>query len=487
MRGWGIWLGLSLVGTAFAADPPGTADVVATATLRGEYLQGQQMIVPILIDNKGTAPQAFPDIGSRPWLVKFVLVRDGKTVERFNTPPATDTGATWGLAPGSHRETLLELPSGGALGAGKYDLTVKLVQGTQEKVLGQKAITIVAPKPAAVSGPYQASVAERSGLQTVWAHEGAAGTQLYVHVADRKEPTKTVAQYYLTDAPAGVVPHLTQAAADRAWSRHVWWQSGDRSLTVVTLDGEGRTASPVRVDVPWPKVQALDASITDNNGWLHVPFWLASSRGSGELKVLSWRPGIIPTFRSVTPLGAAPDRVAATVDTGGNMRLTVQHDGRIDLYTVTTAGPSELPAAGKKLTTPAGATPLWSGFATRSSTPEQPGGLAVYAIDRVTRADGTAGARLRWASLASTDLPVGGEVAMGPDGTLVDALPIGNQGLAVLYRDGQGKTWISTTGGKPNALLVGANATLVQDAAGATWVRSWAPGAAPKTALVASP
>ena len=82
-------------------EAPATGGVVVAADLRQDYVAGFPMLVRITVRNDGDAPTSFPDLASRPWLVRFLVDGPGgQKSERYTTPPAIDT------SPGTMRGAL---------------------------------------------------------------------------------------------------------------------------------------------------------------------------------------------------------------------------------------------------------------------------------------------------------------------------------------------------------------------------------------------
>ena len=80
--------------------------------LRDEYLRGLPIVVEVALSNNTAATVKTPDLAARPHLVHFQLVSpDGKSTERFSTPPQFETGGDWTIAPKATRSVLLEVPS----------------------------------------------------------------------------------------------------------------------------------------------------------------------------------------------------------------------------------------------------------------------------------------------------------------------------------------------------------------------------------------
>ena len=477
---------LALAGAvpAFGADPAaaklGTFQV--TADLRDEYLQGQPMLVHIDVANLGKETRNFPDLVNRPWLVKFDVDRNGKLESRYTTPPATDTDKTWRISPGNERDVLLEIPSAGALPVGTYALTVRVVGPEGEITIGPRAFTLAAPKPVGADAPFQPGTANKTGLMTVWAHRGKE-SGLYLHVADPEDVRRTSANYAL-GATTTDSPRLSVALPTQAWSRHIFWQDGERAIGLLPLLGPGKAGEIARFVLPWPKVDILGGAVTSPDGAFHLPIWVPGPKGtSGDIKVLDLQDRRTPTFRAVAPLPLRPDGVTSTVDVSGNLRFLVRHGSNVDMYLADSTPGNLLPAKGLRVATPSGRTPVYARFAEHNV--QENGGLSAFIVDRI--AGEIPMVTARWHSLSGEAAGGTGEFPFAGEITVLDAVPVGDQGLALLFADTTGKRHFWTSGGKPTP-ITGVAVGLVQDKQGGTWVETlggapvgYLPVAAPPT------
>lgn len=480
-----------LVSPAHATEPaaapaaPATPAAVAaspftlTADVRSEYLHGQPMLVRVGIRNTSAETREFPDLAARPHLVRFDLqLPNGKKQSRYNTPPAEESAATWRLAAGTERDVLLAVPSGGALAAGDYQLVVTVDTADLHLELAPRPFRVAAARPVAADGPWVPGLVEKVGLQTAWVHQGKDGRHLWLHHADGRDPRTMVANYDLTALPDGVTPLISTAQPTQAWSRHIVWSQGERTIGYVQLEGPSRPVQRRAFDAPWPGTRLLGGGATDPKGGLHLPIWLPAPKGeNGEVRVVSVHGARPPTYRAVAVLAKAPDRVATAVDGGGAMRLALHHSGRIDLYTVDTAMDATLPAKGTKIASPEGATALFSRFATLPTTDTTRGGLALFILD-VTGAEDARQIVPRWVSLAADPLRTLPAVALPAGATVLDAIPVGAEGWTMLLRQANGglATW-SAGQAAPVAIKAGGDPALVLDANGQPWLRSTTPNA----------
>jgi hypothetical protein len=478
-------LTFALLGTpvipAFAADPAAATlgSFQVTADLRDEYLQGQPLLVHLDVANIGKESRNFPDLVNRPWLVQFDIDRGGKLETRFTTPPVPDPDKTWRLAPGVQRDVLLEIPSAGGLPVGTYVLTVRIAGPEGEISIGPRPYSLVAPKPIGADSPFQPGTANKVGQMTVWAHKGKQDG-LYLHVADVNDLRRPSASYALGNASTDS-PRLSMALPTQAWSRHVFWQEGDRGLALVPLLGPGKAGEIFHLNLPWPKVEILGGGITAPDGTFHLPIWVPGPKGvSGDVQVLDVKEGHTPTFRAVAPFTVRPDGITSTVDVSGNLRFLVRQGSTVDLYFADSTAGNVLPAKGLRIPTPPQHTPLFARFA--EHTTAEKGGLSVFVVDRVAGAEPTITAR--WHALSGENAGDLGPFPLPADLTVLDAVPVGAKGLALLLADGTGKRFFWVDGGKPTP-VPGVAVSLIQDKQGATWVETL--GGAPVSYVAVAP
>ena len=118
------WSSLISVGVLVHVFCPAWADEPApslSVDLRDEYLAGEPLLVTIEARNETGSSLSFPDISSRPWLVKFEFdLASGQKQTRSTTAPETDHGRMVKIPPRGVRKTLIEVPSGAAIKPGEH-------------------------------------------------------------------------------------------------------------------------------------------------------------------------------------------------------------------------------------------------------------------------------------------------------------------------------------------------------------------------------
>lgn len=451
---------------AFAQETPPVvspaAAVSVSADLRGEYIQGEPILIRFTVNNAGADAARFSDLSRRPWLVRFDLTYpNGKQQSWFTTPPEVDPGDVWSIPPRGQKRVLLEIPSSQRLAAGNYTLTVRLLNEGAEIVLPAHKLKIAPAAPVAGNIYDEPLGLDRSGHQVVWVHKASQGFDLYLHHADPNTPTRALGDYHLLHLDSLVRPVLTAARPEERSDRFIYWQPDERTVQYVQLQSNAlRSTTPQSFRTPYPKVEIIGRGSTDTQGGLHVPLWIPAPSGSGgELRVASVRDRGGPVFRSVVRLPAKPSWVQTAVDGNGDLRLILARDGLLDLYTLRAEG--DLPASGVALYRPAKPaegeappptlTPTLARFGYRAGSAEEAGGMAVLVLLR-----SEVGLEARWVSLGGRELAALEGVPLAADATVIDGLNIGDTGWGALVQ----------TGGKTLYVSPGAEALPLSSAAG---------------------
>ncbi len=404
-----------------------------TAGLRGEYIVGDAILVPITLRNGSAQALAVPDLRARPWLVTFELeLPGGKPQRRRTTPPETDDGGTVLLRPGGERTTLLEVPSGGALAAGAYKMGITVDLGTAEPAgVPLQGMRLVPPRP--VDGDVSRASAGRGRLDAVWLHEAGDGFDLFLHEADPRTPGRTVGDWHLAHFAERVAPRLSVSRGQDAANRFVVWSAGDRQVGFLQLQGVQVRGALRTVTTPWPEAETIGSPAVDGTGRLHVPLWVPSPDGKrGELRVMSVPDRGAPAFRKLRDLAARPDAVDVTVDDAGAVHLLVPMPEAVDVYTIRGEPPGEadLPVPGRRLATAReGHEVIGATFGDLPETNDQKGGLAVLVAE--SGADGLAP---RWVSLRGTELAALPPLRWTPGDHLLGLLPDGWNAPGVVVR-----------------------------------------------------
>jgi hypothetical protein len=315
-----------------------------SADTRGSYLAGRPVVITLRVDNLGADPVEFPRLDERPHLVSFELVSpNGKKQTRSNSAPVDDEDLRWSLPPRASRQVSLELPSGGALTPGRYQLAIE-VQGEQAYRLGPHAVTIERPRP--VAADVTEAGASILGWQVPWVHL-SDGHELYLHTAPAGDPGARGYEWHLHNLSGQVQPLLAHGPGLEGANRMIYWREGERSIAFARLEERSLRHEPRTVSLPYPSWELLARAGADGRGGMQVPVWIPAPSGEGgEVRVVSVDARGQPRFRRVEAFDRPP-AADSWVDNAGRLRLLLQHEGKLDLYTIDSEG--ELPAAGVRL------------------------------------------------------------------------------------------------------------------------------------------
>ncbi|MBN1335695.1 MAG: hypothetical protein JXB39_07015 [Deltaproteobacteria bacterium] len=357
----GLLLGVPSVeaaSTETAAAPallqaPTASGLVIRADVQREQLMGRPILVSVTARNPTQASQTFPDLATRPHLVRFdISVGGGRPQSRYTTPPAQDADVRWTLNPGGERRALLEIPTSSGFKAERFDLAIRVLNGEETVSLGPVPISLTWPDPSAGHLVPDLEATESIGWMSVWSHRTPTGADLYLDVRASLDSNRRGDQWFLAHVDAPVVPQLAASRPTEAKDRHVYWHPGGRSLWYLRTQSTGARTAPRRADLPWPDWEFLARGISDPKGGLHVPVWIPAPSGrGGEVRVVSIDPQGTPYFRVVVKLPERP-RAWSTADLGGQVRLLLLQGGNLDLYTLSTDPRVTLPASGVRLLPP---------------------------------------------------------------------------------------------------------------------------------------
>ena len=433
-------------GTAAEASP--AAPYQARADLREEYLAGEPLVVRVELANPSGHPLAVPDVGRRPWLVRFALQpvdpRSGEPAGqrevRRTTPPAADPGGVVTLSAGGRREVWLEVPSGAALRPGSYDFAVILDDGTPEgRLLAHRAIRLAAPRPVHVDLGDSGDLTVRQGASAVWVHRAARGFDLYRLRADGRDPTRVLGDDFLLHLEHAVEPVLSATRPADASGPHVVWMEGPRTVAWLRVQGRGIRGRPGRSDAPWPRVSLAGRPATDGDGRVVVPLWVPDPKGSGgSLRALVAGGREPPGYRLLAHLDAAPRAVIAAVDDAGTPRFLVVGRDFVDRFAPSGLSAPGVPLSGRRLfAAPAGSALAWAGLGVLPERGDHPGGRAV-AVALV--ADGAL--TLRWLDLSGRPIAALPPVPLPEGAELVDCLPRGYDPPGLLLRTPEGPRFV---------------------------------------------
>lgn len=448
-------------------EAPAKNGLVVSADLRGEYLTGFPMLVTVTVRNDGDAPLPFPDLSARPHLVRFTMKKGAVKWERYTTPPAADTGATWTIGPRAQRRVTLEIPSSGGLEAGDWELGLAVHDPAGVVSLPSRPVKLAPARPVGGTYVYEPTIQQTVGAMLPWLHEGTGGFDLYLMQFAPKAPTRTVGQFHLARLPARVDPILSRARPADAASRYVYWASGPQTITLARLEGTGLRGKPRNVSLPYPKTELLARGVTDAKGGVVIPLWIPDPAGTGgTVRALCVDERGTQVLREVTRLPARPVTVATGIDAASNLLLALGHGAAVDLYRVDPTLAPEIGARGSRVAALAdGWTAAGLAFDTLPDQPSRPGGLALLTL--LTR-PGTPAATYRtvWSDLAGKPIQESQPLPWTAPGTLTALLPGGYGPFYYLTTDAAGALWYGVQaaapqkleGAKPGTLWVGGDA-----------------------------
>ncbi len=417
---------------------------VVGVDLRSEYIAGDKVLVQVSISNPGSAPITVPDLSARPWLVTFRLVTPtGSKQERRSKPPEADGGKTVTIGPRGTRNTLLEIPSGGALDPGAYELGLTIDLAGEVLEVEKRPAALVAPKPVSGQLDARSSVTQTDELHAVWVHQATSGYQVYLHQASGSQAGQTLADWYLLDLDQ---PHAVQLAAARpsqAWDRHLVWTTSDRGIAYARLGANGVRTEAVQVDAPWPRIELIGRPATDGTGGLHAPIWVPSPKGDrGEFRILSIGERGTPAFQRAGMMSTRPRDVDTAVSDDGTAMLMVASTSGLDIYPLSEAPKPDapaLPVASRRISKADAAKELlMARFAVLPESESFAGGLAILALFKTE-----AGIVPTWLNLRGSVIqelpatPVDGEVlALLPRGTSAPGLMVRKANGSSAYQEG---------------------------------------------------
>jgi hypothetical protein len=457
MRTWFCWILLAWSATA-------AAEVTLSADLHAEYLSGQPVRLRIELANSSDVPVQVPDLNTRPHLVRFELVPAGGRLQtRFLTPPEEEPDNTWTLAPRGRRQVLMDLPSGRALRAGSYRLTVRIEDGDRAWSFGPRDLLIAEARP--VAGRLGWESGGRGGMQTLWVHQAAQGFDVYLHQASEKDPGRVRANHHLLHTDQVVDPILAFSPPQVRPERVVYWQSNRRTISYAKLNGTVLEGDVESFQSPHPAMELVGRGATDAQGGLHVPIWIpAPSGAAGELRVVSLKTRKEIRFRSVVRLESQPDQVETTLDAAGQLRVLVAHGMDVDLYVV----PPQLqaPAVGTRLNTRREGKVVLGRFGVLPGGETHPGGRAVLVMTRTEP-----GLVATWYGFDRSVLQVQPLVKLPEGAALLDVLPAGYEPAVLLLQDETGQ-WVMRGPRRSAPLAAGGRVSLAADAEGNTWTRT---------------
>ena len=465
-----------------AAGPSAAPAPAAAATtglrawsprLRGEYIQGEPLLVPMLASNPTDAALLVPDLNRRPWLLRFTLkTPSGQTQVRENTAPEVDPGGDIKLGPQGRRLSLMAVPGAGTLPVGDYELTVS-VQGPEGPIeLGRQALKVRPARPVGGQLPDPASGGDRGAQTTLWLHAATEGYDLYLHEAAPGQPERAILDAHLLHLAQKIDPRLSVTRGTDNSNRHVVWLEGGRSLRILHLQGTENSGEVRTLTLPWPSAELVGRPATDGLGRLHVPLWVPAPKGGGELRLLTLGLRGAPNFRRMAPFDRSPS-LAVQVTDSGSVQIAVQSARGVDLYAVPAEEVNDtLPPLARKIWRAAeGEQAAAARFGLLDAQEGAPGGLAVCVV-----VQSAAGLTAQWQGLKGQALLRGAPSPLPEGALLLDALPAQSGALDLLLRTPAGLRWVRGAESKAVPADIGRFWALDRQPDGAPMIRRLADG-----------
>ncbi len=454
--------------------------LLLSADLRDEYLHGHKLLVALSVRNPTGSTVSFPNLEERPHLVRFDLVApNGRESTRRTAVPEEDADTLWSIGPRGQRRVVLELPSGGALAQGSYQLGLRVGLGEELAQLGPLPMRVAAARPSSGHLADDGGGFRHQGWASIWLHQAQQGQDLYLHTMGSGQPRQRGLNWHLARLSAAVDPVLSASRPMEGGSRFIYWRDGS-SLQYARLQERNLRAAPRTVELPYPSWDLLARGVTTPEGELHAPVWIDAPDGKGgEVRVVSIGQRGRPVFRSVVRLEQRP-LAAGAADGAGQLRLLLLHDDKLDHYTLEPS--SDLPAQGRRLLPrgrAAGAVDAvegdqgavaagFAGFAKRlelltndlqqalrlppiagvrfGTLPErggEPGGKAIFVWLQDEQGGKISGL---WLSLEGRMIATVRGATLPPGHRLQQVLPAGYEAAYVLSLDRAGRGWVQRVG-----------------------------------------
>lgn len=386
--------------------------------------KGSPLVLDLRIHNPHTVPLSIPDLSVQPDLVRFQLRYGGTRERRYNTPGTGNTAAMWQIEPGQERALRLEVPATAGLQTGqvKVDIEVQLTPSVQ---LPTQELEIVSPAPVAGDLSGLAGAPGTQHPDVAWVHQKG---QQQVLVLQHQQGQRRY-QLALANVSGVTQPWLSRSRRDALGERSIVWLTGTQRLSILRLRGQQARGEPIGFDLPWPLVEIIGHPVTDGDGLLSVPMWVADPSGeSGALRLAIIAGKRTPAHTRIVALKRRPEQVLSTLDAAGRPMLFVVQPDRIDIFTPT----EELIEPWTRRTlwkAPSGTEVLTVALGDYPANTEHAGGTAVLVASRWPT-----GIATQWMSLQGE--PLQGAAIIPDLGAVVDLIPRAEDWPALRFADG---------------------------------------------------
>ncbi len=285
---------------------------------------GQTIQVKIVVSNPDPDPLSFPDVGNRPWLVRFDTVDpQGKRRQLYSTPPLEDPGTQWSIAPGERREALFDIPTSDTWTTGQATVNITV----NDIAVGSTNFELIEINPHHTDSNSKPVDQTQGPVAVLYATLERSDTELWLGRSGRKD--------FLLSIPGRVKPELSMARADRHIGRWITWKDDkDRLWGLQTHLREIQT-EPFTINFPWPTAVPCGRSATDANARLVIPICIDGPNG----KVTQLAAAIVtgkkaPLIRSIARF--QPSTVLTNIDAGGNVDFILIRPNAVDIATIET-------------------------------------------------------------------------------------------------------------------------------------------------------
>jgi len=425
----------------------------ATVRMAPVQITGAPLVADLEVENTTDAPVDFPDLATRPDLIRFELRYEGKRERRYNTPDPAAAGAVWTLQPGDQRELRLEIPASAGIPAGPIRIHTSLHHTQTPTLLPALSLSRQRASPAAGDLRGASADAGTRHQDVVWVHQDGDEAHLVLH---HPTPDHQHLELVLSPIEATAQPWLSRSRIDTLGERSVVWQTGPQRLHVLRLRAQRVRGTPRAYDLPWPTMEIAGSPVTDREGRLHVPVWIPAPAGSGgELRLASFTEAGAPSFQRMSRRAERPTQVLTTIDASGSPMFLVLWQSGVDLYAQ--RGAAHLPLTGRPLWRPTDdSRALRLALGDLPARASSPGALAVLLATR-----SEVGIATQW-------LSVQGAVLDAPQahidlGTVIQVLPTPRAEAALIFEDGDETTLL--IGDQKTRLTSGGRLVVGQDGA----------------------
>jgi len=298
------------------------ADAEVSFKTHTQSIVGQTIQVKVMVSNLDAEPLKFPDLGKRPWLVRFETTDpDGARRQLYSTPPPKDTDALWAIAPGERRAVLFDIPSSDTWAVGRATATVIV----NDMLIGSQTVDIIELNPLHTDSQAKPVDQTKGPLAALYATKNTGTTGIWLGRSGRTD--------FLLSVPGTVKPELSMARADRHIGRWITWLDSKGTLWGFQTHLRDVQTKPFPINFPWPKAVPCGRSATDANARLVIPLCIDSPDGKFTQLAAAIVTGKKPPL--IRPIARfRPSTVLTNVDAGGNVDFILIRPHAVDIATI---------------------------------------------------------------------------------------------------------------------------------------------------------